>query len=191
MKIECRLGATDQTVNGHTYSFQRDPYGRYTARVDRVDDIRCFLAIEHYREVDEVPPEHEAPADFIEPGFGGDQDEDLDVDPDLDDHEDEDGDHDDAPDLSFKDPSLGLGGDPAPAAPPPPAPDDLTKIAGIGPKVLEKLAVVGITTYQQIADLQPTDIEKLNDQLKLFGAITTKDWIGQAKALVPKTETQG
>lgn len=197
--IECKLGATEQTVNGSAYNFQRDPYGRYTCRIDRVDDIKCFLAVVHYREVDDVPPEHEALADFVEPGFefGDIDDDDGDEDDDAGDAGDEGG--KEPPDLSFKDPTLGLGGAPtqpagtapAPASLPAPAADDLTKIAGVGPKVLEKLAVVGITTFQQIADLQTADIEKLNDQLKLFGAITTKDWIGQAKALLPKTETQG
>lgn len=204
--IECKLGPTEQTVAGSAYSFQRDAYGRYTCRVDRVDDIKCFLAVEHYRQVDDVPPEHEAPADFIDPGFSG---EDLDDDDKPDDAGDDEGDDDDdgAPDLSFDASALGLGGAPlqpagtttipgtaqtAPAITTTLVPDDLTKIAGIGPKVQEKLAVVGITTFQQIADLQPADIEKLNEQLKLFGAITTKDWIGQAKALLPpKVETLG
>lgn len=183
--IECKLGATEQTVAGHAYNFQRDAYGRFTCRIDRADDIKCFLAVEHYREVPDVPEEHAPTDDFVEPGFGlGDDDTDLE---DGDENEgDEDEGDGDAPDLSFQPPPGGTS-EPLPA----PAADDLTKIAGIGPKVMEKLAVVGITTYQQIADLQPEAIEKLNEQLKLFGAITTKDWIGQAKALLPKTETQG
>ncbi|QND60378.1 hypothetical protein [Mesorhizobium huakuii] len=183
--IECKLGSAEVNAGGSTYSFQRDPYGRFTARVDRADDIKMFLAVEHYREVPAVPPEHVEPADFIEPGFGLGLDDDDDtshdhLDDDDKDHEYLDG--DDAPDLGFKPPETIPPA--VPGAVVLPIADDLTKIVGIGPKVAEKLAVVGIVSFSQIMDLTPEKIDELDKQLKLFGSIVSKDWIGQAKALL-------
>lgn len=53
--IECKLGHTVQTVLDHAYSFDRDRYGRFVARVDNDRHRAVFLAVEHYVEVAEVP----------------------------------------------------------------------------------------------------------------------------------------
>jgi len=62
------------------------------------------------------------------------------------------------------------------------SPDDLKLINGIGPALEKKLRACGITTYQQLAALNDTDIERIEAIIKSFGRIRRDDWIGQAKA---------
>jgi len=62
-------------------------------------------------------------------------------------------------------------------------PDDLTKIKGIGPKLAEKLATAGITTFEQLATLNTDDALALDDQLGLQGRVLRDDWIKQANEL--------
>ncbi len=62
--------------------------------------------------------------------------------------------------------------------------DDLKLIAGIGPGLEKKLNSKGIFTYQQIADLNPDDIARLEKSIIRFpGRIVREDWVGQAKEL--------
>ncbi|MBY6243592.1 30S ribosomal protein S2 [Methylosinus sp. Sm6] len=63
------------------------------------------------------------------------------------------------------------------------APDDLAKLHGVGPQLVKKLNDGGIFHYWQVAALQPADIEKLDQDLKLNGRITRDGWIEQARAL--------
>lgn len=72
--IECTLGATEQTVGGITYSFDRDAHGRFVNEVNSVLHRSIFLNVVHYREVplDPPPPEVEIPA-FLS-GQGGEGD---------------------------------------------------------------------------------------------------------------------
>ena len=59
--------------------------------------------------------------------------------------------------------------------------DDLTEINGIGPVIAGKLNKQGITTFKQIADLKPADIEKIDTELSFKGRIDREEWISQAK----------
>jgi small subunit ribosomal protein S2 len=63
-------------------------------------------------------------------------------------------------------------------------PDDLKKIAGIGPVLEKKLNELGITQLQQIATLSDTDVARVDEALNFKGRITRDDWIGQAEKLV-------
>jgi len=54
--IECLRGATEQTIGGITYSFDRDEYGRFVNEVNSVLHRSIFLNVEHYREVPLDPP---------------------------------------------------------------------------------------------------------------------------------------
>jgi predicted flap endonuclease-1-like 5' DNA nuclease len=63
-------------------------------------------------------------------------------------------------------------------------PDDLTEIVGIGKVFEETLHRLGIYHYRQIAVFGPTEIARINTELKEFkGRIEHDDWIGQAKEL--------
>lgn len=62
--------------------------------------------------------------------------------------------------------------------------DDLTKITGVGPALVKKLAAEGITTYAQIAALKKADIDALDETIGARGRITRNAWVKQAKALM-------
>lgn len=71
--IECTLGATEQTVGGITYSFDRDAHGRFVNEVNSVLHRSIFLNVQHYREVplDPLPPEDEQEIPAFLSGQGG------------------------------------------------------------------------------------------------------------------------
>ena len=63
--------------------------------------------------------------------------------------------------------------------------DDLKLVTGIGPGLEKKLQDVGITSFEQIAnlsDLQIADLEA--NVVKFTGRIKRDDWIGQAQKLI-------
>lgn len=67
--------------------------------------------------------------------------------------------------------------------PPPPPPDDLTRIRGVGSVMRSKLHTAGITTFQQLASLDPQALASLDRQLKLQGRATRERWQEQARSL--------
>ena len=62
--------------------------------------------------------------------------------------------------------------------------DDLTEINGIGPVIAGKLEGLGITTFKQIADMTPEDVERVDSELSFKGRIDREEWISQAKAKI-------
>jgi small subunit ribosomal protein S2 len=64
------------------------------------------------------------------------------------------------------------------------APDDLTKLAGVGPQLANKLNDAGIFHYWQLSAMQPEDVTKIDADLKLNGRIVRDDWAGQARKLL-------
>lgn len=65
-----------------------------------------------------------------------------------------------------------------------PPDDDLKKIHGVGPKLEQLLKGMGITSYLQVANLTPEDIETVTLALDAFpGRIERDDWVGSADAL--------
>jgi large subunit ribosomal protein L21 len=58
--------------------------------------------------------------------------------------------------------------------------DDLSKISGVGPVIVGKLAGLGITTFQQIADFTAEDIARTDDELNFKGRIERDEWVKQA-----------
>ena len=65
-----------------------------------------------------------------------------------------------------------------------PAKDDLKEISGIGPAMESKLHAAGIVSYQQIAQLSPAEIERIETQvIHSGGRIHRENWIEQAKEL--------
>jgi large subunit ribosomal protein L21 len=59
--------------------------------------------------------------------------------------------------------------------------DDLTKISGVGPVLVKKLADAGVTSFAQIAAWSADDVKEFDDKLNFKGRIERDDWIAQAK----------
>jgi predicted flap endonuclease-1-like 5' DNA nuclease len=81
---------------------------------------------------------------------------------------------------------------PAPAAPAsaPAGADDLSRIKGVGPKLVTLLAELGVTSFAQIAAWSDADVTRIDDQLGRFkGRITRDQWIAQAQLLAAGDET--
>jgi small subunit ribosomal protein S2 len=64
------------------------------------------------------------------------------------------------------------------------APDDLTKLNGVGPQLEKKLNEGGIFHYWQLAAMQPGDLATIDNQLKLNGRIERDGWVAQARAMI-------
>ena len=59
--------------------------------------------------------------------------------------------------------------------------DDLSKISGVGPKLVEKLNGNGVFHFWQIAEWGPAEVAFMDDQLSFKGRIERDGWIAQAK----------
>lgn len=64
------------------------------------------------------------------------------------------------------------------------APDDLTKLTGVGPELEKKLNEGGIFHYWQLAAMAPADEAAVDGQLKLNGRIGRDGWVAQARSLI-------
>ncbi|MCA0422810.1 MAG: 30S ribosomal protein S2 [Proteobacteria bacterium] len=64
------------------------------------------------------------------------------------------------------------------------APDDLTKLGGLGPELEKKLNDAGIFHFWQVGAMNTADEQKLDADLKLHGRIGREGWIEKARALV-------
>jgi small subunit ribosomal protein S2 len=64
------------------------------------------------------------------------------------------------------------------------APDDFTKLNGVGPQLEKKLNEAGVFHYWQLAAMQPGDVAKLDADLKLNGRIDRDGWVAQARAMI-------
>ena len=78
---------------------------------------------------------------------------------------------------------------PAPEPAPAPAPavggsDDLSRIKGVGPKLVAKLHDLGVSSYSEIAGWTDEDIDRIDVQLGRFsGRIRRDNWVEQARLL--------
>jgi predicted flap endonuclease-1-like 5' DNA nuclease len=63
-------------------------------------------------------------------------------------------------------------------------PDDLKKITGVGPKLVQVLNKQGILTYEQIANMSAKEMAEIGKKLGFPGRIERDNWVGQAKALI-------
>ncbi len=64
------------------------------------------------------------------------------------------------------------------------APDDMMKLHGVGPQVVQKLSDAGIFHFWQLAAMKPEDVTKLDHDLKLGGRIDRDGWVKQARELM-------
>lgn len=63
-------------------------------------------------------------------------------------------------------------------------PDDLSRIKGVGPKLKALLASLGVTRFEQIANWDDAEIDRIDAQLGKFeGRIRRDDWVTQARFL--------
>ncbi|MDH3668424.1 MAG: 50S ribosomal protein L21 [Paracoccaceae bacterium] len=67
--------------------------------------------------------------------------------------------------------------------------DDLRKISGVGPKLVEKLNANGVFHFWQIAEWGPSDIAYMDDQLSFKGRIERDNWIEQAKDFAAESKS--
>jgi len=72
--------------------------------------------------------------------------------------------------------------DPEPQAEPA-APDDLTLLVGIGPKLAAALSKRGVSRFAQIAAWTDADVAKLDKALDLKGRAVRDAWVAQAAKL--------
>jgi small subunit ribosomal protein S2 len=63
------------------------------------------------------------------------------------------------------------------------APDDLTKLQGVGPQLVKKLNEGGVYHFWQLAAMTPADVEKVDRDLKLNGRIQRDGWVEKAREL--------
>jgi predicted flap endonuclease-1-like 5' DNA nuclease len=61
--------------------------------------------------------------------------------------------------------------------------DDLTQLAGVGPKLASELAARGIRTFAQLADWTEDQAQAFDDELSLKGRVARDAWIAQARRL--------
>ncbi|MCB2074741.1 MAG: hypothetical protein H6917_18170 [Novosphingobium sp.] len=62
--------------------------------------------------------------------------------------------------------------------------DDLSRIKGLGPKLVVLLQSLGVTRFEQIAGWSEEDIDRIDGQLGAFaGRIRRDSWVEQAKFL--------
>ncbi len=64
------------------------------------------------------------------------------------------------------------------------APDDLTKLTGVGPQLEKKLNEAGIFHWWQVAAMNAGDVTKVDADLKLNGRIARDKWVEQARTLL-------
>lgn len=62
--------------------------------------------------------------------------------------------------------------------------DDLSVMKGVGPKLVARLAALGVTRFDQIAAWDEAEIDRIDGQLGNFaGRIRRDDWVEQARLL--------
>ncbi len=66
-------------------------------------------------------------------------------------------------------------------------PDDLKLIPGVGQELEHKLTKLGLIKFEQIANLSDDEIAKLDEALKLNGAIENNDWVAKSVELMAET----
>ena len=69
--------------------------------------------------------------------------------------------------------------------------DDLCMIKGVGPKLAEALHDLGFTSYEQLAHLTPTEVDRLDDRLGTFRGRIARDRIVEQAAYLARGDKDG
>ena len=69
--------------------------------------------------------------------------------------------------------------------------DDLVLLKGVGPKLEETLQSLGFHRFEQIANLSPTEVERLDNQLGAFRGRLTRDRIVEQAQFLARGDTDG
>jgi predicted flap endonuclease-1-like 5' DNA nuclease len=68
--------------------------------------------------------------------------------------------------------------------------DDLKRIRGIGVLIERRLATLGVTSYEQIANWSDVDIDRISNSLDFKGRIERENWVEQARILASGGQTE-
>jgi len=71
------------------------------------------------------------------------------------------------------------------------AADDLCKLKGVGPKFADALQGLGFTRFEQIAQLTPTEVERLDGRLGTFAGRIKRDRIVEQADYLGRGDTDG
>jgi large subunit ribosomal protein L19 len=66
-------------------------------------------------------------------------------------------------------------------------PDNLKLIPGITPEIEKKLNKLNLIKFEQVANLSDDEITRIDEELKLGGAIENEDWTAKAMELMAET----
>lgn len=69
--------------------------------------------------------------------------------------------------------------------------DDLCALKGVGPKFAEALHSAGFTSFEQLAGLTPTEIERLDGQLGAFRGRILRDRLVEQADYLSRNDTDG
>jgi len=69
--------------------------------------------------------------------------------------------------------------------------DDLSRLKGVGPKFADALICLGFTRFEQIANLTPAEIERLDGQLGAFRGRISRDRIVEQADYLARNDTDG
>ena len=69
--------------------------------------------------------------------------------------------------------------------------DDFLLLKGIGPKLADVLQAHGFTRYEQLANLTPTEIERIDNQLGAFSGRLTRDRIVEQADYLARNDIDG
>jgi len=69
--------------------------------------------------------------------------------------------------------------------------DDLCRIKGVGPKFADALHGLGFFRFEQLANLTPTEIDRLDDQLGAFRGRIARDRVAEQADYLARGDTDG
>lgn len=166
--VECLRGEAETQVGGFTYVFQRRADGLFVAEVADYNHVMLLTSVRHYRvapPLEVTPPEPLAePVPPVQNPPATDQTQ-------------------QEPLQQVQEPAQDTGQQND-------GPDDLTLIVGVGKGLAEKLGALGVTSFEQVAAWSPEDVASFTAALGPLAGIESKDWVGQAKALIAARSTQ-